>query len=88
MDHVRRRPWAGIVAAATLVLTHTDVTPPRPDNSPIVAGGEPVDTRLQQVYTQAPLGLPSAPGADQWGQFGQTRRSPSPRPSRARMTWS
>jgi len=58
------------VGAATLVLTQRDVAPPRPDNSPIFAGGEPVDTRLQQVYAQAPLGAPSAPGADRWSQFG------------------
>jgi len=56
--------------AATVVLTRRDVAPPRPDNSPIFAGGESVDTRLQQVYAQAPLGAPSAPGADQWSQFG------------------
>ncbi len=85
MDRVRRRPplprrlCAGLVAtvlilvaagAAMLVLTQRDVAPLGPDNSPIFAGGESVDTRLQQVYAQAPFGAPSASGADQWSQFG------------------
>ncbi len=80
MDYIRRRLRAGIVTlalalvatvAAILVLAQRDVSPPRVDNSPIFAGGEPVDARLQNVYAQAVLGAPSAPGIDQWSQFGR-----------------
>jgi len=108
MDRVRRRPplphrlRAGIVAvalalvtvgAATLVLTRRDVAPPRPDNSPIFAGSEPIDARLQQVYAQAPLGAPSVPGADQWSQFGADAAHSFASPSvgghrpRGRVAW-
>jgi len=108
MDHVRRRPplprrpRAGIVAAAlalvavcvaTLVLARHDAAPPRPDNSPIFAGSEPIDALLQQVYAQAPLGAPSVPGADQWSQFGADAAHSFASPSvgghrpRGRVAW-
>lgn len=80
--------------AALFAAAQVGGSSPRQDNSPIFAGGETINTRLQAVYARAPLPAHSGPHADEWSQFGGDAAhsfTPPPAPihttPRGRVAW-